>query len=108
MPFVVGVAGSVAVGKSTTSRILKELMSRWPHTPRVELITTDGFLHSNAELERRGLLQRKGFPESYDRRALMRFIAAVKSGMPVVEAPQYSHLTYDVLPDTSGCAGRTC
>jgi type I pantothenate kinase len=100
VPFVVGVAGSVAVGKSTTSRILKELMSRWPHTPRVELITTDGFLHSNAELERRGLLQRKGFPESYDRRALMRFIAAVKSGMPVVEAPQYSHLTYDVLPDT--------
>ncbi len=75
-------------------------MSRWPHTPRVELITTDGFLHSNAELERRGLLQRKGFPESYDRRALMRFVAAVKSGMPVVEAPQYSHLTYDMLPDT--------
>ena len=101
VPFVVGVAGSVAVGKSTTSRILKELMSRWPHTPRVELVTTDGFLHSNAELERRGLLQRKGFPESYDRRALMRFIAAVKSGVPVVEAPQYSHLTYDVLPGTT-------
>ena len=100
VPFVVGVAGSVAVGKSTTSRILKELMSRWPHTPRVALVTTDGFLHSNAELERRGLLERKGFPESYDRRALLRFIAAVKSGMPVVEAPQYSHLTYDVLPGT--------
>ena len=100
VPFVVGVAGSVAVGKSTTSRILKELMSRWPHTPRVALVTTDGFLHPNAELERRGLLQRKGFPESYDRRALMRFIAAVKSGMPFVEAPQYSHLTYDVLPGT--------
>jgi type I pantothenate kinase len=100
VPFVVGVAGSVAVGKSTTARILKELMSRWPHTPRVSLVTTDGFLHSNAELERRGLLQRKGFPESYDRRALLRFIADVKSGMPVVEARQYSHLTYDVLPGT--------
>ena len=100
VPFVIGVAGSVAVGKSTTSRILKELMSRWPDTPRVALVTTDGFLHSNAELERRGLLQRKGFPESYDRRALLRFVAAVKSGMPVVEAPVYSHLTYDVLPGT--------
>jgi type I pantothenate kinase len=100
VPFVVGVAGSVAVGKSTTARILRELMSRWPHTPRVELVTTDGFLHSNAELERRGLLQRKGFPESYDRRALLRFVADVKSGMPVVEAPLYSHLTYDVLPQT--------
>lgn len=100
VPFVVGVAGSVAVGKSTTARILKELMSRWPHTPRVSLVTTDGFLHPNAELERRGLLERKGFPESYDRRALIRFIADVKSGMPVVEAPRYSHLTYDVLPET--------
>ena len=98
VPFVVGVAGSVAVGKSTTARILKELMSRWPQTPRVELVTTDGFLYPNAELERRGLLQRKGFPESYDRRALMRFIADVKSGMPSVQAPMYSHLTYDVLP----------
>ncbi|MBM6402756.1 type I pantothenate kinase [Phycicoccus sp. CSK15P-2] len=99
VPFVVGVAGSVAVGKSTTARILRELMSRWPHTPRVELVTTDGFLHPNAELEARGLLQRKGFPESYDRRALLRFVADVKSGMPVVTAPQYSHLTYDVLPE---------
>ncbi|MBD3783770.1 MAG: type I pantothenate kinase [Micrococcales bacterium] len=99
VPFVVGVAGSVAVGKSTTARILRELMSRWPHTPRVELVTTDGFLYPNEELERRGLLQRKGFPESYDRRALLRFVADVKSGMPVVEAPQYSHLTYDVLPE---------
>jgi type I pantothenate kinase len=98
VPFVVGVAGSVAVGKSTTARILKELMSRWPQTPRVELVTTDGFLYPNAELERRGLLQRKGFPESYDRRAVMRFIADVKSGMPSVQAPMYSHLTYDVLP----------
>lgn len=100
VPFVVGVAGSVAVGKSTTARILKELMSRWPHTPRVALVTTDGFLYPNAELERRDLLQRKGFPESYDRRALLRFIADVKAGVPVVQAPQYSHLTYDVLPDT--------
>ena len=100
VPFVVGVAGSVAVGKSTTARILKELTSRWPHTPSVALVTTDGFLHSNAELSRRGLLERKGFPESYDRRALLRFIADVKSGVPVVEAPRYSHLTYDVLPGT--------
>jgi type I pantothenate kinase len=99
VPFVVGVAGSVAVGKSTTARILRELMSRWQHTPRVELVTTDGFLFPNAELEERGLLQRKGFPESYDRRALLRFVADVKSGMPVVTAPQYSHLTYDVLPE---------
>jgi type I pantothenate kinase len=100
VPFIVGVAGSVAVGKSTTARILKELMSRWPHTPRVALVTTDGFLYPNAELERRGLLQRKGFPESYDRRALLRFVADVKSGLPVVEAPQYDHLTYDVLDET--------
>jgi type I pantothenate kinase len=100
VPFVVGIAGSVAVGKSTTSRILREVMSRWPQTPRVELVTTDGFLHSNAELERRGILHRKGFPDSYDRRALMRFIADVKSGVPVVRAPTYSHLAYDVLPET--------
>lgn len=99
VPFIVGVAGSVAVGKSTTARILKELMSRWPHTPRVQLVTTDGFLYPNAVLEERGLLERKGFPESYDRRALLRFVADVKSGMPRVEAPQYDHLTYDVLPD---------
>lgn len=99
MPFVVGVAGSVAVGKSTTARLLKELMSRWPHTPRVELVTTDGFLYPNAELDRRGLMHRKGFPESYDRAALLRFVAAVKSGLPVVEAPQYDHLAYDRLPE---------
>jgi type I pantothenate kinase len=97
-PFVIGVAGSVAVGKSTTSRILRELLSRWPDTPRVQLVTTDGFLYPNAELERRNLLSRKGFPESYDRRALMRFVAAVKSGVPEVAAPVYSHLTYDIVP----------
>ncbi|WP_432766739.1 type I pantothenate kinase [Phycicoccus elongatus] len=100
VPFVVGVAGSVAVGKSTTARILRELMLRWPHTPRVELVTTDGFLYPNKVLEERGLLQRKGFPESYDRRALLRFVADVKSGELAVEARQYSHLTYDVLPAT--------
>jgi type I pantothenate kinase len=99
VPFVIGVAGSVAVGKSTTARILAELMRRWPHTPRVALVTTDGFLLPNAELERRKLMQRKGFPESYDRRALLRFVAQVKSGQASVEVPQYSHLTYDVLPD---------
>ncbi|MEO8555217.1 MAG: type I pantothenate kinase [Actinomycetota bacterium] len=98
-PFVIGVAGSVAVGKSTTSRILRELLARWPGTPRVELVTTDGFLHPNAELERRGLLERKGFPESYDRRALLRFVAEVKSGKEEVSAPVYSHLTYDIVPD---------
>ena len=97
-PFVIGVAGSVAVGKSTTSRILRELLARWPGTPRVELITTDGFLYPNAELERRGLLQRKGFPESYDRRALLRFVAEVKAGSEQVSAPVYSHLTYDIVP----------
>ena len=100
VPFVVGVAGSVAVGTSTTARILRELMLRWPHTPRVELVTTDGFLYPNKVLEERGLLQRKGFPESYDRRALLKFVADVKSGELAVEARQYSHLTYDVLPAT--------
>jgi len=98
-PFVVAVAGSVAVGKSTIARLLRELMSRWPATPRVELITTDGFLYPNAELARRGLMDRKGFPESYDRRALVRFLTDVKSGAPEARAPFYSHMKYDIVPD---------
>jgi type I pantothenate kinase len=98
VPYVIGIAGSVAVGKSTVSRLLRELVARWPATPRVELITTDGFLLPNAELERRGLMQRKGFPESYDRRALVRFLSKVKSGRPEVSAPVYSHLVYDIVP----------
>ncbi|MCX7523248.1 type I pantothenate kinase [Microbacterium sp. STN6] len=97
-PFVIGVAGSVAVGKSTIARLLRELLARWEETPRVELVTTDGFLLPNAELERRGLMERKGFPESYDRRALLRFVTAVKSGAPEVRAPFYSHLSYDIVP----------
>lgn len=98
-PFIIGVAGSVAVGKSTISRVLRELLSRWPGTPRVDLITTDGFLYPNAELQRRGLMERKGFPESYDRRALIEFVSAIKSGEPSVRAPLYSHLVYDIVPN---------
>lgn len=100
-PFVVAVAGSVAVGKSTIARLLRELMSRWPGTPRVELVTTDGFLFPNSELQRRGLMSRKGFPESYDRRALVRFLTDVKSGASEVRAPFYSHIRYDIVPDAS-------
>lgn len=96
-PYVIGVAGSVAVGKSTVSRVLREMLARWPETPRVALVTTDGFLLPNAELERRGLLDRKGFPESYDRRALIDFLTQIKAGVPTVRAPAYSHLTYDVV-----------
>ncbi|MEU2869024.1 type I pantothenate kinase [Streptomyces olivoreticuli] len=97
-PFVIGVAGSVAVGKSTTARLLQALLARWPEHPRVELVTTDGFLLPNAELHRRGLMSRKGFPESYDRRALTRFVADVKAGKDEVTAPVYSHLIYDIVP----------
>lgn len=97
-PFVLGIAGSVAVGKSTVARILRDLLARWPETPNVQLVTTDGFLYPNAELERRGLTHRKGFPESYDRRALLRFVSQVKAGLPEVRVPHYSHLLYDIVP----------
>lgn len=98
-PYVIGIAGSVAVGKSTTARLLKEMLAHSPAHPRVELVTTDGFLLPNKELQRRDLLERKGFPESYDRKALLRFIIDVKSGVDVVTAPVYSHLTYDVTDE---------
>jgi type I pantothenate kinase len=99
VPYIIGVAGSVAVGKSTVSRLLKELLERWSGTPKVALITTDGFLHPNAELEKRGLMTRKGFPESYDRLALLNFVYDIKSGKKHIEAPVYSHLVYDIVPD---------
>jgi type I pantothenate kinase len=98
VPYIVGIAGSVAVGKSTTSRILQALLARWPDHPEVDLVTTDGFLYPNRVLEERGLMSRKGFPESYDVRRLVRFVSAVKSGDPEVAVPVYSHLAYDVLP----------
>ncbi|WP_156758440.1 type I pantothenate kinase [Actinokineospora pegani] len=98
VPFVIGIAGSVAVGKSTTARVLKTLLARWPGHPHVDLVTTDGFLFPKAELLRRDLMSRKGFPESYDRRALLRFVSDIKSGAEEVRAPVYSHLAYDILP----------
>jgi type I pantothenate kinase len=97
-PFIVGVAGSVAVGKSTTARVLQALLARGAGAPKVALVTTDGFLLPNARLAERGLMARKGFPESYDTRSLLRFLSAIKAGIPRVEAPVYSHLVYDVVP----------
>lgn len=99
VPFVIGIAGSVAVGKSTTARVLAALLARWESHPKVDLVTTDGFLLPTAELQRRGIMHRKGFPESYDRRALLRFVTEVKSGAREVTAPVYSHITYDIVPD---------
>ncbi|HEV8599135.1 MAG TPA: type I pantothenate kinase [Gemmatimonadales bacterium] len=98
-PYLLAVAGSVAVGKSTTARVLQALLARWPDHPRVDLVTTDGFLYPNSVLEERGLLARKGFPESYDLRRLVRFVAELKAGVPEVSAPVYSHLHYDIVPD---------
>src|SRR5580692_6356299 len=98
VPYIIGVAGSVAVGKSTTARVLQAMLTRWPNTPKVDLLTTDGFLHPNAKLDRDGLMERKGFPESYDGAGLIRFLAEVKAGKHNVAAPVYSHLTYDVVP----------
>jgi len=99
VPYVIGLAGSVAVGKSTTARILQALLSRWPGHRRVDLVTTDGFLFPNRVLEERGLMGRKGFPESYDIRRFIRFLAELKSGVPELRVPLYSHFTYDILPD---------
>ncbi|CAH1658278.1 type I pantothenate kinase [Chelatococcus asaccharovorans] len=98
VPYIIGVAGSVAAGKSTTARVLQALLARWPNTPKVDLITTDGFLLPNAELHRLGLMQRKGFPESYDTQALLRFLTDIKAGKRQVAAPVYSHLVYDFVP----------
>lgn len=99
VPYIISIAGSVAVGKSTTARILEALLARWPQHPKVALVTTDGFLYPNAVLEERGLMRRKGFPQSYDIRRLVQFVSDIKSGKPRVTAPVYSHLSYDVVPD---------
>jgi len=106
MPFIIGLAGSVAVGKSTTGRVLQALLARWPNHPRVDLIGTDGFLWPNAELERRGLMERKGFPKSYDQARLLNFMADVKAGKRDVVAPVYSHFHYDVLPGETNVIDR--
>ena len=99
VPYIIGIGGSVAVGKSTFARVLQALLARWPARPRVDLVTTDGFLYPNAELEARELMSRKGFPESYDRPTLVQFLADVKAGVPEVSAPVYSHIVYDIIPD---------
>jgi type I pantothenate kinase len=97
-PFILGIGGSVAVGKSTTARVLRELLTRWPSGPKVDLVTTDGFLFPNAVLQAEGLMERKGFPQSYDVAALLAFLTDIKAGLPKVRAPVYSHLTYDIVP----------
>jgi type I pantothenate kinase len=99
MPYIIGIGGSVAVGKSTTARVLQALLARWPNVPKVDLVTTDGFLYPNAILERENLMDRKGFPESYDLPALLRFLTDVKAGRRPTRAPIYSHLVYDVVPN---------
>jgi len=101
VPFVLGIGGSVAVGKSTTARVLRELLTRWPSSPKVDLVTTDGFLFPNAVLQAEGLMERKGFPESYDVATLLGFLSDIKAGLPGVRAPVYSHLSYDIVPDES-------
>src|SRR5690606_19043250 len=98
VPFSIGGAGSVTVGKSTTSRVLQALLARWPHHPSVELVTTDGFLFPNAVLQERGLMERKGFPESYDRALLLDFVSRAKAGEAELEVPVYSHVRYDIVP----------
>jgi type I pantothenate kinase len=105
-PYIIGIAGSVAVGKSTFARVLQAILSRWPDHPRVALVTTDGFLYPNSLLQERGLLQRKGFPESYDLRAMIAFLAAVKAGDGAASAPVYSHVTYDLVPDQAEVVDR--
>lgn len=99
VPYIIAIAGSVAVGKSTTARVLRALLSNWPNTPKVDLVTTDGFLHPNKFLEENNLMDRKGFPESYNSPSLLQFLANIKAGMRDVQAPVYSHLTYDIVPN---------
>jgi type I pantothenate kinase len=106
MPYIIGVAGSVAVGKSTTARVLQALLARWSPKPKVDLVTTDGFLFPNAVLERQGIMQKKGFPESYDLPLLLQFLSDIKAGRTNVRAPVYSHLTYDIVPDKFAAVGQ--